>query len=142
MNLLENKLFILYWFEKLIFLSEQLIKKSLLRVLRKKLILSSGKLFEIGQNIFFENITDNIATTDWMFLSTIIGINYKHKRSVDAFLKHQNDFNNIALDKSFPNKRSKKAYKKYLKSFLKLMDIGIFDCKWDFRTTWEYKEGE
>ena len=22
---------------------------------------------------------------------TIIGINYKHKRSVDAFLKHQND---------------------------------------------------
>ena len=73
---------------------------------------------------------------------TIIGINYKHKRSVDAFLKHQNNFNNIALDKSFPNKRSKKAYKKYLKSFLKLMDIGIFDCKWDFRTTWEYKEGE
>ena len=55
---------------------EQLIKKSLLRVLRKKLILSSGKLFEIGQNIFFENITDNIATTDWMFLSTIIGINF------------------------------------------------------------------
>tara|TARA_Y100000361_G_C10936394_1_gene226502 strand:+ start:243 stop:527 length:285 start_codon:yes stop_codon:yes gene_type:complete len=71
---------------------------------------------------------------------TIIEINYKHKRSVDAFLKHQNDFNNIALDKSFPNKRSKKAYKKYLKSFKKLMDIGIFDCKWEFRTGWKYAD--
>ena len=70
---------------------------------------------------------------------TEIKINYKHKRSVDAFLKHQNAFNNIAFDKSFPNKSSKKAYKKYLNSFLKLMKIGIFDCKWDFRTSWEYK---
>ena len=67
-------------------------------------------------------------------------IDYKHKRSVDAFLKHQNAFNNIAFDKSFPNKSSKKAYKKYLNSFLKLMNIGIFNCKWDFRTSWEYKD--
>jgi|TARA_Y100001937_G_scaffold114486_1_gene164277 hypothetical protein len=71
---------------------------------------------------------------------TEIKIDYKHKRSVDAFLKHQNAFNNIAFDKSFPNKSSKKAYKKYLNSFLKLMNIGIFDCKWDFRTSWEYKD--
>ena len=70
---------------------------------------------------------------------TEIKIDYKHKRSVDALLKHQNAFNNIAFDKSFPNKSSKKAYKKYLNSFLKLMKIGIFDCKWDFRTSWEYK---
>ena len=70
---------------------------------------------------------------------TEIKIDYKHKRSVDAFLKHQNAFNNIAFDKSFPNKSSKKAYKKYLNSFLKLMKIGIFDCKWDFRTSSEYK---
>ena len=70
---------------------------------------------------------------------TEIKIDYKHKRSVDDFLKHQNAFNNIAFDKSFPNKSSKKAYKKYLNSFLKLMKIGIFDCKWDFRTSWEYK---
>ena len=71
---------------------------------------------------------------------TEIKIDYKHKRSVDAFLKHKNAFNNIAFDKSFPNKSSKKAYKKYLNSFLKLMKIGIFDCKWDFRTSWEYKD--
>jgi len=71
---------------------------------------------------------------------TIIGVNYRYKRSVDAFLKHQNIFHNSAYDKSFPNKTSNKAYKKYLKSFLKLKDIGIFDCKWDFRTTWKYKE--
>ena len=70
---------------------------------------------------------------------TEIKIDYKHKLSIDAFLKHQNAFNNIAFDKSFPNKSSKKAYKKYLNSFLKLMKIGIFDCKWDFRTSWEYK---
>jgi|TARA_R100000388_G_scaffold68497_1_gene49541 hypothetical protein len=71
---------------------------------------------------------------------TIIGVNYKYKRSVDAFLKHQNIFHNSAYDKSFPNKTSNKAYKKYLKSFLKLKDVGIFSSKWDFRTMWQYKE--
>ena len=71
---------------------------------------------------------------------TIIDIDYKNKRSVDAFLKHQNMFHNIAYDKSFPNKSSNKAYKKYVKSFLKLKDIGIFNSKWDFRTTWTYKD--
>tara|TARA_R100000231_G_scaffold13405_3_gene14980 strand:+ start:1059 stop:1340 length:282 start_codon:yes stop_codon:yes gene_type:complete len=71
---------------------------------------------------------------------TIIGVNYKYKRSVDAFLKHQNIFHNSAFDKSFPNKTSNKAYKKYLKSFLKLKDVGIFSSKWDFRTMWQYKE--
>lgn len=70
---------------------------------------------------------------------TIIGVNYKYKRSVDAFLKHQNIFHNSAYDKSFPNKTSNKAYKKYLKSFLKLKDVGIFSSKWDFRTMWQYK---
>jgi len=70
---------------------------------------------------------------------TIIGVNYKYKRSVDAFLKHQNIFHNSAYDKSFPNKTSHKAYKKYLKSFLKLKDVGIFNSKWDFRTIWKYK---
>tara|TARA_R100000353_G_scaffold135115_1_gene95890 strand:+ start:368 stop:649 length:282 start_codon:yes stop_codon:yes gene_type:complete len=71
---------------------------------------------------------------------TIIGVNYKYKKSVDAFLKHQNIFHNSAYDKSFPNKTSNKAYKKYLKSFLKLKDVGIFRSKWDFRTMWQYKE--
>lgn len=71
---------------------------------------------------------------------TIIGVNYKYKRSVDAFLKHQNIFHNSAFDKSFPNKTSNKAYKKYLKSFLKLKNVGIFSSKWDFRTMWQYKE--
>ena len=71
---------------------------------------------------------------------TIIGVNYKYKKSVDAFLKHQNIFHNSAYDKSFPNKTSNKAYKKYLKSFLKLKDVGIFSSKWDFRTMWQYKE--
>jgi len=71
---------------------------------------------------------------------TIIGVNYKYKKSVDAFLKHQNIFHNSAFDKSFPNKTSNKAYKKYLKSFLKLKDVGIFSSKWDFRTMWQYKE--
>jgi|TARA_R100000482_G_scaffold119908_1_gene64798 hypothetical protein len=71
---------------------------------------------------------------------TIIGVNYKYKRSVDAFLKHQNIFHNSAYDKSFPNKTSNKAYKKYLKSFLKLKNVGIFSSKWDFRTMWQYKE--
>ena len=71
---------------------------------------------------------------------TIIGVNYRYKRSVDAFLKHQNIFHNSAYDKSFPNKTSNKAYKKYLKSFLKLKNVGIFSSKWDFRTMWQYKE--
>lgn len=70
---------------------------------------------------------------------TEIKINYKHKRSVDAFLKHQTIFHNKAYDKSFPNKSSNKSYIKYLNSFLKLKDIGIFNSKWDFRTSWEYK---
>ena len=71
---------------------------------------------------------------------TIIGIDYKYKRSVDNFLKYQTIFHNTAYDKSFPNKSSHKAYKKYHKSFLKLKDIGIFNSKYQFRTTWEYKE--
>lgn len=71
---------------------------------------------------------------------TKINIDYKNKKSVDAFLKYQNIFNNTAYDKSFPNKSSNKAYKKYHKSFLKLKDVGIFNSKWDFRTTWVYKE--
>jgi len=69
---------------------------------------------------------------------TIINIDYKHKKSVDAFLKHQNQFYNSSFDKSFPNKSSQKIYKKYLKSFLKLKDLKIFYCKWDFRTNWKY----
>jgi len=71
---------------------------------------------------------------------TIINIDYKNKKSVDAFLKHQTIFHNQAFDKSFPNKSSHNAYKKYHKSFLKLKDVGIFNSKWDFRTTWEYKD--
>lgn len=71
---------------------------------------------------------------------TKINIDYKNKKSVDAFLKYQNVFHNTAYDKSFPNKSSNKAYKKYHKSFLKLKDVGIFNSKWDFRTTWVYKE--
>ena len=70
---------------------------------------------------------------------TVINVNYKNKKSVDAFLKHQNIFHNIAYDKSFPNKSSRSAYKKYHRSFLKLKDMGIFTSKWDFRTMWEYK---
>lgn len=71
---------------------------------------------------------------------TVINIDYKYKKSVDAFLKHQTIFHNKAYDKSFPNKSSNKSYIKYLNSFLKLKDIGIFNSKWDFRTIWEYIE--
>ena len=70
---------------------------------------------------------------------TVINVNYKNKKSVDAFLKHQITFHNTAYDKSFPNKSSRSAYKKYHRSFLKLKDMGIFTSKWDFRTMWEYK---
>jgi hypothetical protein len=71
---------------------------------------------------------------------TKINIDYKYKRSVDAFLKHQNIFHNSAFDKSFPNKTSQRAYKKYVKSFNKLKELGIFNCKWEFRTGWEYAD--
>ena len=71
---------------------------------------------------------------------TVISVNYKNKKSVDAFLKHQIIFHNTAYDKSFPNKSSRNAYKKYHRSFLKLKDMGIFTSKWDFRTTWTYKD--
>jgi hypothetical protein len=69
---------------------------------------------------------------------TVINIDYKHKKSVDAFLKYQNEFYNSSFDKSFPNKSSQKFYKKYKKSFLKLKNLKIFDCKWEFRTNWKY----
>ena len=72
--------------------------------------------------------------------TTKINIDYKYKKSVDAFLKHQNIFHNSAFDKSFPNKTSQKAYKKYVKSFNKLKELGIFDCKWEFRTGWKYAD--
>tara|TARA_R110002012_G_scaffold81341_1_gene205817 strand:+ start:310 stop:594 length:285 start_codon:yes stop_codon:yes gene_type:complete len=71
---------------------------------------------------------------------TKINIDYKYKRSVDAFLKHQNIFHNSAFDKSFPNKTSQRAYKKYVKSFNKLKELKIFDCKWEFRTGWQYAD--
>ena len=70
---------------------------------------------------------------------TVININYKNKKSVDAFLKHQTIYHNTTYDKSFPNKSCHKSYKKYLNSFLKLKDIGIFNSKYDFRTLWKYK---
>ena len=71
---------------------------------------------------------------------TKIKIDYRNKKSVDAFLKHQTIFHNQAFDKSFPNKSSQLAYKKYHKSFIKLKDLGIFDSKWHFRTMWEYED--
>ena len=51
-----------------------LLKNYILKFLKSKFTLSLGYLLEIGQNIFFEKITDNIATTVSTFLSTIIGI--------------------------------------------------------------------
>ena len=71
---------------------------------------------------------------------TIIEIDCKNKRSVDTFLKYQNLFHISAYDKSFPNKTNNKLYKKFLKSFLKLQQLGIFSSKWDFRTSWEYQK--
>jgi hypothetical protein len=71
---------------------------------------------------------------------TRIKINYKNKKSVDTFLKYQNEFHLCSYDKSFPNKTTKKIYKKYLKSFRKLKDLNIFDTKWHFRTSWKYRE--
>jgi hypothetical protein len=70
--------------------------------------------------------------------NTIINIDYENKKEVDTFLKNQNHFHNKAYDKSFPNKSSNKAYDKYVKSFLRLKELGIFTSKYDFRTTWEY----
>ena len=70
--------------------------------------------------------------------ATIIKINYSNKKSVDIFLKNQNDFDCKSFDKSFPNKSSSRAYEKYKKSFLKLKDLGIFAHKYHFRTNWKY----
>lgn len=70
--------------------------------------------------------------------NTVIDIDYENKKEVDTFLKYQNHFHNKAYDKSFPNKSSNKAYEKYIKSFLRLKELDIFHCKWDFRTTWRY----
>ena len=71
---------------------------------------------------------------------TIIEIDYKNKKSVDAFLKYQTIFNNSAYNKSFPNdKTSKKAFKKYGKCFDKLKKLKIFDSKYHFRTQWKYQ---
>ena len=46
------------------------------------------------------------------------------------------------MDKSYPNKNTKKFYKKVLKSFRKLKTLGIFTSKYDFRSKWEYTEKE
>ena len=70
---------------------------------------------------------------------TRIKINYKNKKSVDTFLKYQNLFGLVAMDKNFPNKTSHKIYKKYSKAYRKLRELNIFDSKWHFRTGWKYK---
>ena len=84
------------------------------------------------------SVSGDMARGGLSLSDTIIEIDYAIKREVDTFLKHQNQFHNTAYDKSFPNKSSDKAYKKYVKSFLRLKDLGIFSSKWDFRTIWEY----
>tara|TARA_B110000046_G_C12606390_1_gene239003 strand:+ start:74 stop:463 length:390 start_codon:yes stop_codon:yes gene_type:complete len=67
--------------------------------------------------------------------NTVYLFDNKHKKYVDDFLKAQLNFDLYALDKDFPN-GSKKFYKKYLSTFHKLQDLGIFIDKWDFRTHW------
>jgi len=91
-------------------------------------------------NLKLTSVSGDMHTGGLSDKPTIISINYRNKKSVDAFLKHQNIFHNTAYDKSFPNKSSHNAYKKYHKSFLKLKNVGIFKSKWDFRTIWEYKD--
>lgn len=61
----------------------------------------------------------------------------KHKKSVDAFLKAQLNWELHSLNKFFPNKKYRKHYGKYLKCFLKLKDLGIFTSKYDFRSHWD-----
>ena len=60
-------------FVKANFLLEQLIKHFEFKIFKNKIIRSFGKLLEIGQKIFFEKTTANIAITDSTFLSIKIG---------------------------------------------------------------------
>jgi len=60
----------------------------------------------------------------------------KYKRSVDAFLKAQLNWELHSLSKGFPNRKNIKPYRKHLKTFHKLKDLGIFNHKWDFRSSW------
>ena len=69
--------------------------------------------------------------------NTVYVFNRKYKKSVDAFLKAQQNFNLYSYNKNFPNSKNKYIYTKYLKTFLKLEDLNIFKSKYDFRTGWE-----
>ncbi len=60
----------------------------------------------------------------------------KYKRSVDAFLKAQLNWELHSLSKGFPNRKNRKPYRNYLKTFHKLKDLGIFTSKFDFRSHW------
>jgi len=60
----------------------------------------------------------------------------KHKRSVDAFLKAQLNWELHSLNKNFPNRKVRKPYRHYVKTFNKLKQLGIFTCKFDFRSHW------
>ena len=61
----------------------------------------------------------------------------KHKKSVDAFLKAQLNWELHSLSKNFPNTKNRKPYRKYLDTFIKLKDLGIFTSKYDFRSHWD-----
>tara|TARA_R110002012_G_scaffold293439_1_gene489129 strand:+ start:262 stop:624 length:363 start_codon:yes stop_codon:yes gene_type:complete len=64
---------------------------------------------------------------------------YKFKKQVDDFLKAQLNFHIYTYDKIWLKKffNVKTPYKKYHKTFLKLKDLKIFNCKYDFRTSWD-----
>ena len=69
--------------------------------------------------------------------NTVYVFNRKYKKSVDAFLKAQQNFNLYSYNKNFPNSKNKYIYTKYSKTFLRLKDLDIFKSKYDFRTGWE-----
>jgi len=68
--------------------------------------------------------------------NTVYLFDNKHKKYVDDFLKAQLNWQLHSLSKDFPNRKIRKPYRNYLKTFHKLQDLGILVDKWDFRSSW------
>lgn len=94
------------------------------------------------QYLKLEAVKGDMAKGGLANKNTIVKVPFKYKKSVDTFLKDSTIYDNNTMDKSFPNKNTKKFYKKVLKSFRKLKTLGVFTSKYDFRSKWEYTEKE
>lgn len=69
--------------------------------------------------------------------NTVIPFDRKYKKSVDAFLKASVAYDVHTYNKNFFSNKKRNVYKKYLNTFRKLKDLGIFNSKYDFRTSWD-----